>query len=522
MSSRLVLPFVCFLLGGGAGAFVTHWAGNGKPVPPTGTETPERARAAASIKAASSAETVGGGHDALPGGGTPKSHSLGQLLDDGDSKSLELFVKGLDLSEIPRVLHELSARKDNSANRLRLLLFQSWAAKDPHAAWKAALSLTAEQERDRVLTHVSNQFDLSRPDAAFQLVMDLGMGSSRKQVLRQLFSRWAKSNLQAAQAYLDAHPNLPVSSDVFANAVAENAMSNPHLALQQMLALPTAKDREDALRSIIRHWHGKDADATTNWALSQTDPLLREIALKSLTRAMANENPRRALEFLFQHGTEHSMHSELSGIIMSWAQKDPAAAFDYMVANTETLSNMSWVYSSVLRDLTQSEQVNLVARIPEGKVKNQVIDQLARQHIEGARYAQAVVALNVLPDSSERDSTLQRLGETWGKDNPQAAAAWLKHQPDSTDRDMVVAGYAAALAATSPMVAIQWAQSIPDEKVQVTTFKNIAMRWMRTNPQEAQAWLQSLNLPQGEKDGILRGVQYTGTTTFGITVQERR
>jgi hypothetical protein len=447
--------------------------------------------------------------------------SLDDLVKDYDAKSAERLVGNMSVAEIRQALGRLQSLPPQSP--LRAQLFRAWAAKEPEAAWAAALALNEKAGRSTALAAVAGEIAKTRPEAAVDLAMSLGLGTFRQYTLNSVFNEWGKQNMVGALDYLKRHPDLPVEGYTLANAIYQMAQENPVQATQQAAMLPPSNSRDYAIQSAMESWYSKDADAARRWAFEQKDPALRSAALKALVSAMAKDHPLEALAFLSQNDFNGSDEAR-TNLMRTWMERDPLSLLDHLAANPQDTNNSMTAYNIAyaLGKATPEEQTSLLARLPETELKHNVIRQMANQEMERGRYAKAVSALNGLPDSSSRDSSLQRLGTTWASNDPQAAAAWLKLQPDSTDRDLVVGGFATSLSKTDPQAAIQWAQTIPDAAMQTTVFKNIAVRWMRSNPQAAMPWLNSLGLPHGERNNIIEAAERGSETTYSISVKDRR
>ncbi len=447
--------------------------------------------------------------------------SLDELAKDYDSKGAERLVSSLSVAEIRLALGRLQSLPKDSP--LRAQLFRAWAAKEPEAAWEAALALSEKEGRATCLVAVAGEIAKTRPEAAVDLAMLLGMGSTRQFAVNAAIREWAKAHLPSTLNYLKRNPNLLQDNYTLVEAIEQIARDDPMRAAQQAVMLPTQNQRENAIQLALRQWYAQDAAAAKRWALDQTDLDMRTAALKSLIFPMADDNPRNALAFISQ--TEFSEREDAQTTILgTWLAKDPAAVFEYLAANPQfkRSDGLTEMISSVLTKTSPEDQARLLSKLPEVDLKHQFIRQMANIEIHRGRYAKAVAALNALPDSFSRDSSLEQLGTSWAKYDPQAAAAWLKLQPDSTDRDLVIGGYATTLAQTEPQAAIQWAKAIPDPGIQKSVFKNIAVKWLQANPQAAMPWLESLNLPQAEKNDLIYTARRSSNTTYPINVQNRR
>ncbi len=352
MSSRFVVPIVCFALGGGAGilverhlvsrdssqAAVSSPDSDGKTAPPH-----------------PSTEGKGGVSRNRQAGGS-LARSLDELLKVNDAEFIEQFVRGLSLAEIQQALHHLQSQQERDALFLRTQLFRAWAAKDMDGAWGAALALSEKLSREFATSAVAGELAKSRPAAAVDLVMSLGMdmGHVRKRALREVFREWGQSDLPAALSYWKQHPELPVDSSILTSAISLISRVNPELALQQALTLPTAAARQSSVESVIGSWHFRDADAALRWALTKAEPDQRDTLLKLHIASVASQDPIKALELLNQPNFASVQKETQVDVFREWLRKDPSAVFDYLAANPEAavLENPAFDVSGILQNLT--------------------------------------------------------------------------------------------------------------------------------------------------------------------------
>jgi hypothetical protein len=150
---------------------------------------------------------------------------------------------------------------------------------------------------------------------------------------------------------------------------------------------------------------------------------------------------------------------------------------------------VTWDFSYYSESFTPKERAALLAQIPEGKSKENIFRTMTDSQIRKGQFNQALEMLNLMPDSSDRDRNVVKLGQEWAAADIDATAKWLKQQPDSSDRDLALAGYASTLARTDPTGAIEWVNTIPDQKVRDGAMKNVAIRWLKADPKSAEAWM---------------------------------
>lgn len=498
MQTRLLVPLLSLVLGTAAGYFV------GRSLNPVeaktgavaaGLDSEARQRTDGSVSAAVASAQVKAKADEktkTQNEGESRFWQLDELVDDYSSKRAAKLMEGWSLEQIQAGLSYLATKpKTYEVSSIKGELYRAWAKTDANSAWQAALALTDNEGRSTCLGAIAGELAKTSPEAAIKMAMTLGMGSTRADVFRGLFREWGKVNMPAAVAYWNSHPDLPTDVYAISYSFYELAKNNPEQAAAQALTIASSHARNNSLSSALGQWARKDYDAALAWVTKIQDPIARDDALAAMLQNDYGMDPLRGLEALQLIDSPEKRREVQRSFISSWMRKDPAAAMDYLLREgaDKLDENYSWSIGYALENLTTEERSSLLARLPEGKAKDQMMSNMATNYIYNGRYPQAVAALNSMPDSSERDGSLHNLGQQWGKKDPQTAANWINAQQDSSDRDLVVAGYATAVAARDPQAALQWAASIPDKSVQTTAYKNIVSRWYAMDAKAAQAWL---------------------------------
>lgn len=234
-----------------------------------------------------------------------------------------------------------------------------------------------------------------------------------------------------------------------------------------------------------------DPNSAVAWAQSLTNPALKKDAIASAVSAWARLDPKAAFDFAQSIQDPDIRQNTLKKGWSDWFRQDPGAATAYLAASKDEqlLQNMAFSFGYMTESLTLKERDALLAQIPEGKAKQDILRAMTDTHIRKGQYNQALELLNGMPDSSQRDNQVVKLSEEWALANRDAAAAWLKIQPDSSDRDLATAGYACTLARSDPQGALKWLESIPDVKVRQGATKSVAARWLKNDPPRAEAWM---------------------------------
>ncbi len=449
------------------------------------------------------------------------------LLERYNSDVAKRELSGLAEPDIRSALAVLAGLpKSMDRDSLRANLYRAWAKLNPSAAWKAALADPLETEYFGNFGAVAGEIAKKNPDSAVSLALALGMGSKRTTVLQSIFTDWGKDDPAGAVAYLNKHPELPTTYWSIGSALSNMAEKDAVQAASLALSLTDQQTRGSALYSVMRRWAERDPKAALAWAQNLDNVTLRQEAMSNALSGWVGKDPKAAMAAA-QAIQDPTIRAEaMKSAWYTWFQKDPGGAVGYseVINDEQMLQQIRWNFGYSVEGLTPQETNSLLAKLPEGEAKQDILRSLASAQIYKGRFNQAIELLNTMPDSQNRDYSLQQLGKKWGESDPSAAAAWLKLQPDSSDRDLAAAGYASALARTDPRAAMQWADTIPDEGVKTGAAKNILMRWLTNDAAGAEAWLKTSGWPESDKQDLRKNAQKSGPDGYGygINVKNRR
>ena len=191
---------------------------------------------------------------------------------------------------------------------------------------------------------------------------------------------------------------------------------------------------------LINRYAGDDPQAASQWALSQSDPEVRNDAVGSVARSMAGDSPQDAALWAQSIADPEAQVEALRGTASGWARQDPQAAMD-------------WAMS--IEDPTVADQATRTA-----------------------------------------------LG-TWAREDPYSASDYVINMEAGATKDQAAATLTQSLVRQDPEMAMLWAESISDPALQSQTLTPIANSWMQTNPEQATEWINSSTLPEETKQQLL-------------------
>lgn len=248
-------------------------------------------------------------------------------------------------------------------------------------------------------------------------------------------------------------------------------------------------------------------------AVGQLDPGKRAEMLQLLTDP--NTNP--ALR-----------NSAASGILKHWALTEPAAAFDWAVANLGAEARdiqVREILSAVLREYHRQKPEEVVAKLAALTPKlrgylNSVVTQAAAEAepeplpevaaapvtlpapaaqvaydqnsmIQLTR-ADPQKALALLPQISQEDraNAIFTVFSTWAASDPVAAGQWIAQQPADTVRDRAIDGLISTVGGTDPEGAAAWIKETT-AGFRYWAIRRLVSAWADADPHAARTWLNA-------------------------------
>jgi hypothetical protein len=516
-----ILPLVCLFIGGVAGYGVRTAQDAGQGI--------ERAQAAA--KPSATGRETAAAHSAstpAPANATPAAPvammSLGdqmkELLVDMDYKSTKKALAKLSASELQASLAIVATMpKSSERDSLRGYLYRAWAALDPNAAWKAALADPLDLERGALSSAVAGELAKKNPLAAIELARSLGPGARRQAVANMVYMEWGMMDVEAAMTFMSKTSGLVSDNYIITSPLTKLASTDPTKAANLTFLLKDSSMRRSLLGNVLEAWAGRDVAAAMKWAEGLENPGYRRDAVSAAMKGWAKSDPAAAINRARQLADKAVGNEAIENIWNDWFRKNPGEATDFIASQSDEalMHDISYHFARYSESFTAKERADLLAKLPEGRGKQEILSRVTDSHISKGLYTEAMELLNAMPDSHSRDRTVFDLGQEMAAANLDAAASWIKLQPDSSDRDLAIAGYARTLSRTDPNAALEWVKTIPDAKVRDGAIKNVAINWLRSDPAKAEAWMSQAGFKESDKKSVRSSARYN-SDSFGASI----
>jgi hypothetical protein len=254
------------------------------------------------------------------------------------------------LSEVPLTLmYSLLATGGLCAAAVLVLVrANGW----PESDSEQRVALPPVQPSTDRLNHHARAADSSK---ALARAFALEQGSERQGLIRDLLTRWAARDAEAALKWVSSLKDASRRRSSRATVCLAIAEEDPRRAV--VLALAHGADEEDdggLLESLTMQWCEKETENVLEWAQSQPPGEWRERLLARASFVLSKTDPSRAAQLVagLEGGT---LQDEAAvAVLHQWALKDPSAALQW----AETFSG------PVLRERALAEVSNLCAPVP--------------------------------------------------------------------------------------------------------------------------------------------------------------
>lgn len=324
------------LLLGAAGGYLVGASGepgeNGKAQPTAASSKSTRARP----------RLVTDSFSSTPRRGTRFSSLENVFAEPGQTNrimNLLEYYSELDPSEFEGEMQKLQALPMSQRMLAMNLLFARWAETDPETALEQSRTM-GFPEVFMARAGVISGWAASNPEGLARAYSEnaddfRANGPGRRGVsdtVAVIAGEWAKQNPQAALAWARTLERGEVGNAI-SGIFTEVTQSDPAVAISMASGL-TSEERGNAFRSIAGAWAITDYPAAAAWIDSLTGAektAARQEALESL----ANINPQKAAAEVLQLPGSPSRDRLVGEVSREWAQKDAAAALDWLTANGE-------------------------------------------------------------------------------------------------------------------------------------------------------------------------------------------
>lgn len=328
------------------------------------------------------------------------------------------------------------------------------------------------------------------PEAATRWAHAAGEGAIS--LARSALIAWAHLDPAAASAWACGLPSSPAAHQLASLAL--GTLAEDDLAHARSLVEALAPDFRDAVMPALFKALAKAdpaaavrAHAATAWRNGEGFYQMRDTLA-----AWAQKDPRAALEWLVAQPRQHS--GMLGNWVGSLAQNpDEIRALGTAIASLPGLSDRPEMLADLLFSRGTENPTETLAwldRLDDPELRADVLTRLGQRHYTDNPEKSLPFAL-AQPSSVNRNQNISRLLTAWAKINPTAALDWIGQQADPGVRNaaLQVQGVLLAdIARDEPALALAEWNALQDPRARQAAVAPILEAWGQKDPGAALRW----------------------------------
>jgi hypothetical protein len=229
--------------------------------------------------------------------------------------------------------------------------------------------------------------------------------------------------------------------------------------------------------------------------------------------AISNSNPIPSESRLVSRKDDPAASSrELASLV----EKDPLAAAARMVDLTESqqvelAASIASSWGKRAPELAAAWARDQL----QGEARDQALLSVSADWAAVNPIAAAECGLSVLSEG-RRQEFLKTVGMQWGRQDSAAAIDWGAQLPQDITRDSFLAGISSTLAETSPLKAAQLVASLGDHSLAEETALTVVIEWARQQPEAAADWVKQFPVGHLREQALWNLVSVSSEQSFSL------
>jgi len=341
------------------------------------------------------------------------------------------------------------------------------------------------------------------PPRAFALVNvpspDGVVQQEDQNMMGQVFANWARKDMKTAQAALEKLEGQARNSAV--GAIASTLAETDPAAAWKFSTENTVSSFEEyggydrGRYNILAQWVALDPKAALAAAASEENTDMRNNLLNSSIRSWAAMDYDAAYQHVMASTDTNVLASGLA-TMMTMPESNRMELFTTMLDRVpaEKINNNIWSIINQWSREKPREAAAAIEQLPPGNTYSNAAQRIASQWFANATDKNEPLqwVLSMHPGEA-RSNALNSVLRGWSNADPTAAAAFAMTLSNE-ERNNVMYSITSSWSQKDPQAALKWAASLPDENERKNTINNTLSRIADNNPQQAITMLNSLGM----------------------------
>ncbi len=436
----------------------------------------------------------------------PEVRSALYGIDEWDGlRQLHAIIDRLGPAGTEAALAQVRWLPQSDRRKVALALGERWAQFDPLAALAYAKTLNSSDIGRAVTDGALQQWANAAPAAMRAWLAALPPGEERNFAIARAVGKLGRNDIPAALELLKQVPEGGERSEAIGDLLRNrNVTGDPQLS-GKIYALLPSNGRNGWEMPLAFRMAQTDVQAAIAWASALPDVKGRQGAFAAIGKAWAQDDPAAALNWLRANTPPtEGRNNTLEDPFSTWAQDAPREALAWALALPPGKSREDLAVKGIehLARIEPQRAAELIkTTFPEAS-RQRASTTLAVFWANTAPVGAAAWA-GQLPADATRIEVFGTVARHWAMHDPAAAAAWMDRLPLGPARDKAVSKFAEQVTDADTQGALAWAATISDAAERRMTLRNLAGRWRSGDPAAARQWITATALLDPETKAAL-------------------
>jgi hypothetical protein len=325
-------------------------------------------------------------------------------------------------------------------------------------------------------------------------------------VPRQLTS--AAIDLKQLREKLDAEKSPLARFKLALENLEEWIKQNPEEALKWLASQPPTVRRDEVMRMALEQFAESDPKGAADWASKNLSGVDLNNMLILIAASWARENGQEAASWFQGQPATQERNAALETIFFNWASNEPAAALEFLKANSSLSDVSPTLRKAALAGWAKSEPEAAVNASLAWSKANNTPAQFANTLANWATVdldASSRWLLDKLPAGIERSTAAEQLATIFAQQSPQAGATWLEKLNAGEERNKTASRLIAEWSRNDPAGAMQWAGTQTSSNLSPAATMRAGHNFIMQDQAAFETWRAAL--PAGPLKELMNQVQ---------------
>ncbi len=330
---------------------------------------------------------------------------------------------------------------------------------------------------------------ISPPSARSESSGNSHVRSPRRDVVKTM-------DVKEMRTRLDAEKNPLTRFKLAVDNLDDWINQNPQDALDWLASQAPTRRRDEVMRMALKQFAENDPKGAADWARKNLSGADLNNMLIIIAGKWARENGLEAATWFQGQPENAERDAAMETIFFNWASDEPAAALEYLKANSSLGDLSATLRKAALAGWAKSEPEAAVTASLALSKTNGDLAQFANTLANWGTVDLAASSqwlLDNLPVGDARTAAAEELAIIFAQQSPEAGLAWLEKLNSGAERDQAASSLIAEWSRNDPAGAAKWATDQKLSDLSSLAMARMTQNFMAKNPTEFQTWRAALS-----------------------------